>query len=545
MAAEACSIVNQIRFEELQTVWSSTEAEKDQNSAQTPVFPGMKFHLARDRIAKTKLWKIVRRMPKGCLHHCHLDAMVDQDWLFREALGTDGMHMSSEQSLHSTENRQSAPFTFRYTKKLSNPNASIWSESYPPNAWVPLAATAESFPEGGTEGFIQWLKGRCSITPDDSIKHHHGVDNVWRKFIYCIMVTASIMYYEPIYRKYLAKFFQELMDDGVHYVDMRAAFHFEYRKQDCEDAEDDYMEPISVLKEEIEKFQSSEKGKSFWGARMIWTAVRSFEKRDINQCGCLQQMMRLWVEIREANTRLVGMWDCVETKVAFPDMIAGFDLVGQEDPGPPLGELLPVLLHFRRICAENKVNIPFFFHAGETSTTGTAADHNLFDAITLGSKRLGHAFSLYKHPLLMNMVRDRQICVECCPVSEEVLRLTSNITEHPLPALLANGVPVSLSNDDPAVLGQGDSGVSYDFWQVLQGIESLGMEGLGSMAENSVRYAAFEDLNSKQWTDDVKAGAYGNGVRAKRMNEWKHQWEKYCQWIVTEFGPDIDLEPEA
>ncbi|KAI9660774.1 MAG: hypothetical protein M1831_003466 [Alyxoria varia] len=523
MAAEACSIVNQIRFEEMQSVWNPAEANQNNESVQTAIFPGMKFHLAKDRIAQTKLWNIVRRMPKGCLHHCHLDAMVDQDWLFREALSTDGINISSQQSLHSTENRRSAPFSFRFTKKLSNPDTSLWSESYPPNTWVPLAATADSFPEGGTEGFIEWLKGRCSITPDDSIKHHDGVDDIWRKFIFCIMVTASLMYYEPIYRKYLTKFFQELVDDGVRYVDIRAAFHFEYRKLDSEEAEDDYFEPIRVLKEEIENFQSSEKGRSFWGARMIWTAIRSFDKRDIVKC----------------------MWDCVETKKAFPDVIAGFDLVGQEDPGPSLADLLPILLHFRKICAQNQVNIPFFFHAGETSTSGTPADQNLFDAIVLGSKRLGHAFSLYKHPLLMNMMRDRHICVECCPVSEEVLRLTSSITEHPLPALLANGVPVSLSNDDPAVLGQGDAGVSHDFWQALQGIENLGLEGLGSLAENSVRYAAFEDLDSKQWTADVKGGAYGTGIRAKRMKEWKHEWEKFCQWVVTEFGPDVDLDPES
>ena len=110
----------------------------------------------------------------------------------------------------------------------------------------------------------------------------------------------------------------------------------------------------------------------------------------------------------------------------------------------------------------------------------------------------------------MDMVKQKRICVECCPVSNEVLRLAASITQHPLPAMLAHGVPVALSNDDPGILGQGHSGSTHDFWQALQGIESLGLEGLASMAENSVRYASFEDQDNKTWLEDVKNGGYGD-----------------------------------
>jgi adenosine deaminase CECR1 len=51
---------------------------------------------------------------------------------------------------------------------------------------------------------------------------------------------------------------------------------------------------------------------------------------------------------------------------------------------------------------------------------------------------------------------------------------------HPLPALLARGVPAALANDDPALLGQGTSGMTHDFWQALQGWENLGLAGLVS-----------------------------------------------------------------
>lgn len=235
---------------------------------------------------------------------------------------------------------------------------------------------------------------------------------------------------------------------------------------------------------------------------------------------------------------------CIETKIAFPDLIAGYDLVGQEDLGRPLADLTPELFYFRKTCAENGVNIPFFFHAGETLGDGDSVDENLFDAILLGTRRIGHGFSLYKHPLLIDMVKEKKILIESCPVSNEVLRLCGSIMSHPLPALLARGVSCSLSNDDPTILGQGVSGMSHDFWQSLQGWENLGLEGLGALAENSVRWASFEDYNDKEWGQSVRDGSMGKGVRAERLKEWLTKWERFCAWIVDEFGVDENTEPK-
>lgn len=64
---------------------------------------------------------------------------------------------------------------------------------------------------------------------------------------------------------------------------------------------------------------------------------------------------------------------------------------------------------------------------------------------------------------------------------------------HPLPALISRGVKASLSNDDPAMLGQGTSGLSYDFWQAVQGWEDLGVEGLVSYCSTLL----FKGCNSK------------------------------------------------
>lgn len=73
-AKRAAAIVGNIRHHEAATVWTK-EVEDDEGD----VYPGMMFTLAKDRMEGTRLWKIAKRMPKGCLLHAHLEAMVESE----------------------------------------------------------------------------------------------------------------------------------------------------------------------------------------------------------------------------------------------------------------------------------------------------------------------------------------------------------------------------------------------------------------------------------------------------------------------------------
>ncbi|KAF2839398.1 Metallo-dependent hydrolase [Patellaria atrata CBS 101060] len=523
IAEEACAIVDQIRFEEQQTLWTR-EFEDSLQEAEGDVYPGMMFSLAKERMEKSKLWKIIRRMPKGALLHCHLPAMVDLDWLFEEAFNTKGIHIKASGPLATAGDRDKVRFEFKYTGKPTPQDAAnVWSESYQPDTLIPITTAANNFPDGGKEGFMKWVKDRCTITPDESVKHHYGLNDVWKKFTSTFLILGSLTHYEPIFRKFLRQMFKSLLDDGIRWVDLRSAFVEPYRKLGAEEDEEGYFEFFRVFEEELENFKASEEGKGFWGARFIWTTLRFLDKKSVID------HIHLLLDLKEQ----------------YPHLIAGYDLVGQEDTGHPLSTHLPSLLYLKKLSAETSLNIPFFFHAGETLGTGTPTDHNLFDAILLGTRRIGHGFSLHKHPLLITMVKEKRILIESCPISNEVLRLTASILSHPLPALLAAGVPCALSNDDPAILGHGTSGSSHDFWQALQGWESLGLAGLGSLAENSVRWAAFEDQGNAEWVRDVKMGAVGKGVRARRMREWAVEWEEFCLWVVRTYGADEDFEGEG
>ena len=103
--------------------------------------------------------------------------------------------------------------------------------------------------------------------------------------------------------------------------------------------------------------------------------------------------------------------DCIRLKQEFPSLIVGnvtsivrshraslishhnsvaFDLVGHEDSLRPLIDYLDPLLKFKQRQADLGIDIPYVFHAGETAGDGTKADLNLYDAILLGTKRIGH-----------------------------------------------------------------------------------------------------------------------------------------------------------
>lgn len=491
----------------------------------------MKYALAKDLTEQTKLWRIVRAMPKGALLHAHCSATIDFDNLFPVLLETPGMHiLGSASHLATSEARESAPFWIGY-KATAQATSDIWSEDYDVGAPVLLVHAADTFPNGGRNGFNQWLRSRVTVTLEEATEQKHGIDHIWRKFGLSFTTLSMLIQYEPIWRAFLRQLMSAMAKDNVRWLELRSGpfairrrvlnavskelvdhfINISFYKEGSETPEES-LDPLFVaLDEEIQKFKATDSGKNFWGLRMIWTSMRGLPTEQL----------------------LDDMNKCIAIKLKFPHLIAGYDVAGPEDLGRPLKDLIPELVWFREQCNVNDVDIPFFFHAGETLSTGGETDRNLFDAILMGTRRIGHGFSLYKHPTLIDMVRDKAILIESCPISNEVLRYCSSILSHPLPALLARGIACALSNDDPTIL---DSvGLSSDFWQALQGWESLGLAGLGSLAESSIRWAAFTDQNDEDWQSDVKSGQLGNGLKAQKLREWKADWERFCQWIVDEF----------
>ena len=94
------------------------------------------------------------------------------------------------------------------------------------------------------------------------------------------------------------------------------------------------------------------------------------------------------------------------------------------------------------------MEIPFLFHCGETLQVGDRVDGNLYDAILLNAKRVGHGYALARHPVILEIFKQKGIAIESCPISNEVLGLTPIIAGHHLPILLANDVACTINSDN-------------------------------------------------------------------------------------------------
>ena len=125
-----------------------------------------------------------------------------------------------------------------------------------------------------------------------------------------------------------------------------------------------------------------------------------------------------------------------------PDALVGFGLGGPEIgvPRPQFAE------HFAAARAAGLHSVP---HAGESTGPQT-----IRDAIEhLGAERIGHGIAAVQDPALMELLAERGIVLEVCPTSNVCTRSTPSLDEHPLPALVAAGVPVTINSDDPPMFG--------------------------------------------------------------------------------------------
>ncbi len=111
---------------------------------------------------------------------------------------------------------------------------------------------------------------------------------------------------------------------------------------------------------------------------------------------------------------------------------------------------------FRRIYDRaRQIGLHRVMHAGEVG-----GPEKIREAIELlGAERIGHAIAAINDPELMDLLAERKIPLEICPVSNmktgalarQLRREDVRIEDHPLPKLLRHGVPIVLSTDDPAM----------------------------------------------------------------------------------------------
>lgn len=135
-------------------------------------------------------------------------------------------------------------------------------------------------------------------------------------------------------------------------------------------------------------------------------------------------------------------------------------------------------------------------HAGET--TGPEA---IWEALAIGSERIGHALSAIEDDALVQELKSRRIPLELNPTSNVRTGVCPSFAAHPLCRYFDQGLLVTLNSDDPAFFGS-DVTNEYLLAHTEQGFTR---NELRQLASNSVVASFLPESAKAHWLARIDA----------------------------------------
>ncbi|KAK5640478.1 hypothetical protein RI129_011289 [Pyrocoelia pectoralis] len=425
--------------------------------------PSQHFFQARRLIDNSNVFKLIQTIPKGALLHGHDVCLVSSDYLYA---------LTYRENLYAcTVNGR---LRMKFFESGRQDNTCNW------NLINVLRIIDPSYD--------RWLRSQINLYTTHPKQRYPNINDVWETFESIIFSVLELLTYRPVFEEYFYQVLQDLYDDNVMYMDFRGFLPSLY---ELNGTIYQPLETIRFYEETIEKFKRDHP--KFLGARLIYSP-----RKDDN--ATMSSSITVAKEARKTN----------------PKFVAGFDLVGQEDAR------YPIIAYLNELKELQALGMDFFFHAGETNWFDTKTDFNLIDAILLGTKRIGHGYAITKHPKVMKLVKERQIAIEVCPISNQVLMLVDDMRNHPAATLIANGFPVVISNDDPTFWGA--KGLSYDFYMAFMGIagRTADLRLLKQFALNSLTYSSLP-------ADEKRAA----------IASWEKDWQNFIDITISSYANEI------
>jgi adenosine deaminase len=154
--------------------------------------------------------------------------------------------------------------------------------------------------------------------------------------------------------------------------------------------------------------------------------------------------------------------------------VVGFGLDGDETaaPGPLFTEAFTIARNGDLLA------VP---HAGEL--TGSRSVRDAVDV--LGADRIMHGVAAAADPALLDRLTAGDVALDVCPTSNVMLAVVPSIGQHPLPALLAAGVPCSINADDPLLF---DTDLLTEYTRVRHHLHLSDVQ-LAECAQTSLRHS--------------------------------------------------------
>ena len=429
--------------------------------------PAHYFYLSQAQIARTPLFKLLRQMPKGGALHLHPEASGDMRWVVDKAVATPNCYVFWEESHASFVKGQIQFFQPRMVPKGFY---STWS----------LNKTIPQF----KDSLYNLLTFNAQINDP-------GVD-IWKEFEKRFQRLHHFVYYQPIFKAFMEAAFRSLADDGIQHVEMRSFLGnslYDLRRPP------DYYNGDTLVRYYQEATAAVQQDVPDFTAKLIYTNLRIQSQEVIDR------------DVEKA----------FQMRRRYPDWVKAYDLVAEEDRGNTTLYYLNTWLKMDSLEEVYGIDLPLCLHDGESDW---ASVQNLYDAVLLGSDRIGHGFNLFLFPTLQEAIKAHDVCVEVSPLSNQILGYLEDLRVHPARGWLRDGIQCTISSDDPGVFGY--QGVTYDYWSIFLAWE-LDLQAMKKLIINSIQYSY---LNEEE--------------KVIAMQHWQRRWEKFIDEIVDSPQSTVD-----
>ncbi len=265
---------------------------------------------------------------------------------------------------------------------------------------------------------------------------------IWRRFQRCFNELQQLFRFKPFYINVINRILTDSVDEHVQYIEYRHEPGKVFEIINGRQVRLGEAGELALLTSLIEDFKASHK--NFFGVKLIWPTQRG------------------------GNAVVSALQNTAKFANIYPNFVIGYDLLGQEDKGFSLLRNIDMIDGLLANLTAANTTFAKFYHSGESAWPGdvnpssrpgdSSPDANLFDAVLVDTRRIGHGFALFKHPVLLDKVssnryhnvivranfkqqiKQRDIALEVCPISNQVLGYSQDLRTHPAIGYLKSGL---------------------------------------------------------------------------------------------------------
>ncbi|WAR17117.1 AGSA-like protein [Mya arenaria] len=416
--------------------------------------PSRPIELVLPTIRESKVYSVLKKLPKGGNMHLHQGHILDKKVMLDIIFGS---------------------YLINYLCVNTKNGSHQWELNFydtPPKNWVRILSNTTRYSEENLLKHVTLLNvmdQKAKSRPTDSETRWKEMGPMFS------MAGNNLVHFQGYVRHHLQAMFKAALDENVQYIEARTSAYGLYVMNDSYPGGHQYLDTdgdtwFTTVRDELAKFKADHP--EFIGYRDIVVGKRYMGRSSV----------------------MLDLDRAIKLRTKYPDVVSGFDLVAEEDMGFSL-------LHFIDDLAKGEnQSVPFYFHTAETSwpddlLTSIHPDdemstlENVYEAIILNSKRVGHGLGFIKHPYLMQVLKEKRIAVEANPVSNMLLGYVPDQRHHPAITFIRSGIPVVLGADDPGTMGYNE--FTVDWYEAFMAW-GLNLKDLKQLAINSLNYSTMD-----------------------------------------------------